>query len=105
MVDIVRSFPITSWSPTHGGAGSSFAELLERGEVLYLPRLGFEFRSQEERFLSIQWSDGKSKNINIRPSSDSVRGAVGGAADVAQLRAMLERYTRLSEQLVTALMP
>jgi hypothetical protein len=60
---------------------------------------------QETRFLSERWSDGKSKNINLRPSADAVRGAVGSASDLDELREMIARYCSSSEQLISALFP
>ena len=82
-----------------------FQRILENGEVLYLPRLGFELLPEERRFLSVQWSDAKSKNINLRPPADTLRGAVGEPSDLLQIRAMLLRYAKHSEQLITALLP
>jgi hypothetical protein len=105
LMQIIHPVPVDTWTPAFSLGWSALQKALESGEVLYLPGLGFKFEQGEERFLSDRWSDGKAKNINIRPSSDTVRGAAGGASDLAQLRDMLARYARQSEQLVAALFP
>ena len=79
--------------------------LLERGGVLYFPRLGFELLPQESKFLSGQWSDRKTKSVSLSGPDAPLRGAVGSPEDLAALREMLARYARSSQQLVNDLFP
>jgi len=104
-VNIIRSIPLTSWNPGQDFGDGRLQEILESGEIPYFPELPFELQPNETRFLSAHWADPKSKNINLRPHSEVVRGAVGTTADLLHLREMLQRYAALSEQLIARLMP
>ena len=108
IVDIVR--PLAANDLAHApdkktSQGASVQQILENGEVAYFPDLGFDISEAEQDFLSPRWSNGKSKNINLRPQSAQVRGAEGNSADMAALASMLERFARRSEQMVDTLLP
>src|SRR5260370_42661281 len=66
---------------------------LESGRILYLPRLELALLSHERRFLSAEWSDGETKNINLRGGERTLRGARGGSEDLARMQAMMERFS------------
>lgn len=105
-LDLIRPQPYTEWSPNVDAATQ--AELrrqLEQGAVLYFPNLRFRFEAGEERFLDSRWSDGKSKNINLRANDTNVRGAVGSAQDLADLYKLIHRYAEFSEKLILSLFP
>jgi len=57
----------------------------------------------ERRFLSPDWSDGRAKNISLEGAA--LKGARGGAADLAELSAMIARFAAGAADLVTALFP
>jgi hypothetical protein len=59
----------------------------------------------EQRFLSAEWSDGDSKNINLRGGERGLRGARGGKDDLALLQAMIERFSSHCRTLIGALLP
>jgi hypothetical protein len=104
-VDIVREFPDTSWGddgPTRG-----VEAIVENGEVLKFPRLAFALSAAETRFLDPRWADGKAKNISLRwgAGPGEMRGAVGAAADLAALQAMIARYADQSEAFALRLFP
>jgi len=110
-VTIVREFPDTGWGddgPTRG-----VEAVLESGVVLSFPRLPFVLSPAETKFLDPRWADGKAKNISLRwgdePERGSacgeMRGAAGAPADLAALRAMIERYAECSEALALRLFP
>jgi hypothetical protein len=99
----VREFPDTTWAddgPTRG-----VESVLENGEVLCFPHLPFELGDSERRFLDPRWGDGKTKNISLRWPGDAMRGAAGAAIDLAELKAMITRYTEYSEALALRLFP
>jgi 3-deoxy-D-manno-oct-2-ulosonic acid (Kdo) hydroxylase len=105
-LDLIDELPFDTWDPVVDAcAGASAVDGLERGRILHLPRLGFEVRPEEDRFLAGEWSDGRSKNIYLRRPERELRGARGSRADLASLRGMLERYARQAQQLVAALLP
>ncbi len=105
-LDLIEPLSIDAWNPVLDVVAQDAAtDALESGKVLYLPRLGFEISSAERRFLSTQWSDGKSKNIYLRGRERALRGAVGSEQEQAALSAMIERFGRQAQQLVAALFP
>jgi len=106
-VDIVREFPDTSWAddgPTRG-----VEAVIENGAVLSFPHLPFVLGEAERRFLDPRWADGKAKNISLRwppnSSGPEMRGAVGEAGELAELKAMITRYAEQSEALALRLFP
>ncbi|HKW85120.1 MAG TPA: Kdo hydroxylase family protein, partial [Burkholderiaceae bacterium] len=106
-VDIVREFPDTTWAddgPTRGVERS-----VEDGLVLSFPQLPFVLDDAERRFLDPRWADGKAKNISVRwgpgHAGGELRGALGDAADLAALKAMIVRYAEQSEAFALRLFP
>lgn len=78
---------------------------LEHGGILFLPHLGFDFAPSETRFLSPDWSDGKSKNIYLRGNERNIKGAKGNAEELAAMSALIERYSQSATALITHLLP
>jgi len=106
-VDIVREFPDTTWAddgPTRG-----VERIVEDGMVLSFPQLPFVLGESERRFLDSRWADGKAKNISVRWGAEhpdgELRGALGDAADLAALKAMIVRYAEQSEAFALRLFP
>jgi hypothetical protein len=83
----------------------SIAQHLESGGVLFLPNLAFTLQPTETRFLSTDWSDGKSKNIYLRGNERTLRGAIGNEAEQDEIKLMIERYASGANQLVSRLFP
>lgn len=101
-VDIVHAYPDTDWTD---GPTRRVEAVLEHGGVLSFPGLAFRLSEAERRFLDPRWADGKAKNISVRWPSGEMRGAAGEAAALAELRAMIVRYTDASERLALRLFP
>ena len=102
----IETLDIAAWSPTAAGADEQRrAAVLEAGKVLLLPRLSFELRSDERRFLDPRWSDRKAKNISYDPASAQIKGAIGNAADLEDLRRLLERFHLQAVGLIQSLFP
>ncbi|MDP9045788.1 MAG: Kdo hydroxylase family protein, partial [Pseudomonadota bacterium] len=101
-VDIVHTYPDTEWAtgPTRG-----VEAVVEHGGVLCLPHLPFVLSPEERLFLDPRWADGKAKNVSVRWPSAEMRGALGEAAALARLRAMIVRYAEFSEALALRLFP
>jgi 3-deoxy-D-manno-oct-2-ulosonic acid (Kdo) hydroxylase len=102
-VDIIREFPDASWGddgPTRG-----VEAIVEAGEVMRFPYLGFPLLESELKFRDPRWADGKAKNISLRWPSGEMRGAAGSAKDLLALRAMIVRYAERSEALALRLFP
>src|SRR5216684_1382117 len=64
---LLEELALDAWNPVLTAATQAAAiDTLEAGRILYLPRLRFALMPHEHRFLSAEWSDGDSKNINLR---------------------------------------
>ncbi|MGO4578560.1 Kdo hydroxylase family protein [Cupriavidus sp. 2TAF22] len=104
--NLIRTQPYTDWAPQVDAAtAAGLRQQLEQGAVLYFPQLQFRFEPGEERFLDSRWSDGKSKNINLRANDRAVRGATGSEQDLGDLYRLIKRYAESSEKLVLSLFP
>lgn len=79
-------------------------DALENGCVIALPQLAFTLLPEEQRFLSTDWSDKKSKNISLRMHGE-LKGATGSETDMAALKTMIQRYAKQSHELVATLFP
>lgn len=77
---------------------------LEQGGVLFLPNLPFALLPPETAFLSPETVD-KSKNVNFDINTGRLRGTALEGTQAAGLKAMIERFTRHSQQLVQHLLP
>ncbi len=102
----IETLPIADWTPTVAAADTArYAAMLEAGKVLLLPRLRFDLRSDERRFLDPRWSDQKAKNISFDPATAQIKGAIGNAADLEDLRRLLERFHQRAVGVIRALFP
>jgi hypothetical protein len=109
-VTSIREFPDTRWDETGDAHATRGVEaLIEAGAVLSFPSLAFVLEASERRFLDPRWADGKAKNISLRwtagHTDSEMRGALGEAQDVAELKAMIVRYAEASEAFALRLFP
>src|SRR6266850_853253 len=103
---LLEELKLDAWNPVLTAASQAAAiDALEAGRILYMPRLGFALMPHEHRFFSPEWSDGDSKNINLRGGERRLRGARGGADDLALMQAMMERFSGHCRTLIGALLP
>jgi hypothetical protein len=100
---IIRECGIDTWEPAPDG--DAWTDLLEQGQVLYLPKLGFFPTEAERRFLTEDWTDGKAKNISLRGGAEPLRGAKGAPDQVAGLKALIQRFADGAATLVHGLLP
>jgi hypothetical protein len=100
----IVSLDFTSWRPLPTAEEQKNAvSALEGGGVLVLPRLKFELAADELRFLSPEWSDGRTKNISFE--GNAVKGARGEPDDLAALGRMIGRFAASAGELVATLFP
>jgi hypothetical protein len=103
-VEVLQTLEIEDWRPAvEPSLSERLALSLEQGKVLYLPRLRFALLDGEQAFFSPQWLSGKRKNISLEGSE--VRGATGSAELLAQIGAMIGRYSEHSTTLINRLFP
>ena len=105
-VNPILELPFNSFAPqANNDAQREYISHLEHGGILFLPNLGFEFAPSETRFLSPDWSDGKSKNIYLRGNERNIKGAKGNAEELAAMSALIERYSLNATSLIAQLLP
>jgi len=101
----LKEFDFNCWDPViDSSLSDQIVVALESGQVIMLPHLAFNLLPEEERFLSTNWSDKKSKNISLRPNAE-LRGAIGTELDLMALRSMIERFSSQSQQLISKILP
>lgn len=102
----VHDLAVRQWAPTVGGSAQALCiEMLERGNVVLLPQLGFDLSSDERRFLDPSWSAPNAKNISYDPATGRIRGAQGDAEALQALQSMVERFHRQALGLIERLFP
>lgn len=77
---------------------------LESGKVLYFPRLAFTLTAAEQRFLTPEIRDPKTRNISLDAEGD-LKGASCDSAALADLAAMIGRFRTQSQTLIHSLLP
>lgn len=103
-MNIVREFSIDRWDmPIDPSQQNEAVGLLESGQVLFFPHLAFQLLPGEQRFLTPEFSDGKSKNISL--SDAALKGARGTPDELAALQAMVARFAAQAAGLVSRLFP
>lgn len=105
MQNIFHTLPVSEWSPASAKGRGEIRDLLEEGRVPFFPDLDFAFRPEEAKLLTDKLSNGKSKNISLRPSGSKVHGTDCSAEDQALLHGLLSRYAQHSCQLIAAVAP
>jgi len=104
--EYLESLDLCDWSGACPPADRERAlAALESGKIVFLPRLPFELTAEERRFLDPRVSDGKAKNISFDPRTGAIGGAslTGGERDA--LAALLRRFGRAAEGLLSGLFP
>jgi hypothetical protein len=84
---------------------SAAIEWVESGDVLVLPRLGFEFAAGEARFLTPMVSDRKSKNVSFDPTTRALNGCLLSDEARDDFAAMMARFATGARTLLERLFP
>src|SRR2546428_9582910 len=101
---LLEELTLDAWNSVLTAAAQAVAtDALEAGRILYLPRLGFALLPHEQRFLSAEWSDGETKNINLRGGEPRLRGARRRSEGPDLKQAMMERLSSPCATLISAL--
>lgn len=105
-MQVLEQFDATRWDgPFPDEERTRAIDALERGRLLYFPKLGFAMESEEQRFLSPAWSDGRAKNISFDPVQGTIKGTMVTGADAGALPAMMARYAAAARQLLVSIVP
>jgi hypothetical protein len=104
--EILEQLDIRTWGdPVPANISDRAVKGLESGKILFAPLLAFELSKNEERYLTADCLDGKSKNISFRPGTGALQGAKSAGGDKSELTAMLRRYYESSTAMIRALCP
>lgn len=102
MTNPVSTLKIHRWDAPLDSAAAAAATLeLERGSVLFLPRLHFALKESEHRFLSPRWIEGTAKNVSYDPRRAHIAHTSATGDDRAELVVMMERFAQHARALVT----
>jgi 3-deoxy-D-manno-oct-2-ulosonic acid (Kdo) hydroxylase len=96
----------TNWSPFINATEAADAtQALERGRILLFKFLGFSLTPQEQRFLSPECADPRSKNISYDSGTDNIRGTTVQGRDREDLTAMMRRFAAQALSFANHLLP
>ncbi len=105
-MSVLETLDVASWSgPFARALQEQACAALERGQVLFFPRLPFTFRADERSLLSPAMSNGKAKNVSLDPATGLLKGTTVAGEENARLHDMMERFAESATQLVTGLLP
>ena len=101
----LHAFTIDSWAGQFSDALRADAvDALEHGKVLVFEHLPFALEEREKSLLTPSVSNGKSKNVSLKPS-----GELGGTSlegeDARVLKNMVERFARTAVSFMADLIP
>jgi 3-deoxy-D-manno-oct-2-ulosonic acid (Kdo) hydroxylase len=104
-MDVLHKIDLADWNgPFPAAMQESASDALESGRVLFLPRLAFALAADERLLLTPEVSDGKAKNVSLKPS-----GRLGGTSctgnEARLLQQMMERFAAVATRFMGALIP
>ena len=103
---MLESLPIDRWTGPHDADLKARAvSALERGAVLFFPRLPFLLSEPEKQFLDARVSDGQAKNISLDHTSGKLQSTSLSGEKARDLAAMMERFGSQATRLVQELLP
>lgn len=104
-MDVLHRIDLDSWSgPFAADVQLRAGEALENGKVLFLPRLAFLLCDSERSLLTPTVSNGKSKNVNLRPSGE-MSGASCTGDSAVHLKSMMQRFAQTATGFVGTVIP
>lgn len=103
---VLETFDTAEWGSSFDAAEQLRAVVgLERGRVVFFPRLAFAMKPAEQPFLVEGTGDESRKSVSLDPRDGAIRGTALEGEAKASLGAMLERFGSQAETLVQALFP
>ncbi len=105
----IQDFDMTrAASQPDSGLGRWYCQQLERGHILFFPRIPFELSEEDRAFLLTQQQAGAGyhKNIAYRPHQDRITGLVKRSRqEEERLRSLMRAYSRRVIRFMAALLP
>jgi hypothetical protein len=105
LMSILNQIQCEAWdAPFSREAQLQAVNAMEAGNILLLPQLSFTLSPDEKHFLSPVYADPKAKNISLNIHTGQLRCGECSAEDHANLKAMMQRFSRSAHQLVQQLL-
>ncbi len=102
----LETFDIVSWEDAISkDIQDKAVRALESGKVLYFPALPYVLESSEQKFLTPDIVDPKSKNISYDIRCDRFHGSLCTGNEADMLKAMIKRYAITSRKFIEKLLP
>jgi hypothetical protein len=102
----MQSYGTESWEEEfHETTQAQAVGDLESGQVLFFPNLKFWLEGEEMRLLTPQILRPDVKNVSFNLVKGEIKGAQGAPDQVAQLKAMLERFALAARAFTCGLLP
>src|ERR1700733_9608242 len=104
-MDVLETLETATWNGPFAQSDAVRAvDALESGRVLFLPRLAFTLRAEEQALLTPALSSGRAKNISLDPSG-RLKHQAGAQAQATLLQGMMQRFASEAVSLVEGLFP
>src|SRR5438105_11829790 len=98
---MLETLPLDNWNGPYDAALKLRAvSALEKGAVLFFPKLCFALSDAEKRFLDASVSDGKAKNISLDHTTGQLQASSLTGEPAKELAAMMERFGSHTTRLV-----
>ncbi|AML55190.1 Kdo hydroxylase family protein [Coxiella burnetii] len=102
----IISYDITAWNPSPTKEiQSEIIEQLEKGKVIYFPKLTFPINLDQGVFLDPNYLSKGQKNISYDPKTQSFKGLNPQKQNVAPLKEIIKDFSTRATQLITTLFP
>jgi hypothetical protein len=100
-----KAAQVVEVSPHASDHGRWYCEQLERGQVLFFPRIPFDFPEEDRKFLLARSAAEARfhKNISYRPASGAVHGSVD-ASDRERLERAMRNFSEQATRFVSSLL-
>ena len=99
-----RVAQVSAWPPRRPDQEAALSAL-EQGEVLHLPRLGFQLQEGEETLLDPGLCSGRAKNISFDPATGRIGGLTADELRALLVRRLMERFSAWSLAVARLLLP
>jgi len=103
---ILKTIDCSTWNTLFtSGLQQESTAALENGKIILLPQLPFTLLAHENRFLSPDCANHKTKNISFSQKDNSLRGTRCIGNDYEELKIMLQRFMQSARNLIKNIFP
>src|SRR5579872_5692329 len=107
-MSFLQTYSTNTWQESFSEADQTQAiTALENGQLLFFPQLAFHLGQDEQRFLSPDYIDKKTKNVSFHKKTGELRGIKKHLTtdERQQLKSMLNRFSEQAREFVENLFP